>query len=229
MKYILTIMTLFTFSFCYTQVVDFSDGMVTYEDEEIKTIDVLLNPKVETIKDKFDDWMDDNYEVNLDGKKLLFFNKEYMSANGVNVPQISSKKIDLLVKVDESNNENTLLQVFASFGYDNWITEEDHPYEYAALRGIVIDFVQDYLPEYYFNKIQDTEEEIAKIKDKKEKLSEDMADNDEEITKLLKENRDLMDKIKSNQDRLKKAKQKLNTRNSEYKTIKKKISDIKEK
>jgi len=226
MKYILTLLTVVTFSFANAQQVDFSDGSINYNDEEVQTIDVKLDPKVGTIKDKFGDWMDENYDVNLDGKKLLFFNKEYMTANGVVVPQISSNQIDIKVKVDESQDGLTLLNVFASFGYNNWIDEEDHPYEYAALRGIVLDFVQDYLPEYYFNKIQDTTDKIAEIKDDKAKLEKDMANNDEEISKLLEENRELMDKIKSNQERLKSAKQKLSLRNQDYKTIKKKVSNI---
>ena len=217
---------IFTFASLNAQEVIFSDGSIMYEDEEVHTINVLLNPKVKTIKDKFGDWMDDNYEVNLDGKKLLFFNKEFMTANGVVIPQISERKIDLKVKVDESTGDKTLLNVFASFGYNNWITEENHPYEYAALRGIVLDFVQDYLPEYYFKKIKATEKEIAEIKDNKDKLEKSVADNKDEINKLMEENKELMEKIKTNQNNLKDAKQKLNSRNDDYKIIKKKVQEI---
>jgi len=196
MKYL--VLTFFAFiSLSATgQKLSYNDGTIDYEGSTVQTIDVTLNPKVSTIKDKFEDWMDNNYDVDLDDKKLLFFSKDYMTANGVVIPQISQNKIDLKVKVDETNAGFTRLNVFASFGYDNWITEEEHPYEYAALRGIVYDFVSEYLPEYYLDRVKESEKNIANLSEKRNDMQEEVKDNQKEIEELKKDNEKLMKKLK---------------------------------
>jgi hypothetical protein len=155
------------------QNLSYSSGTTEVEGEIVKTINVKLDPKPETVKGSFENWMEDNYDVDLDGKRLLFFDKKVMSAKGVVIPAISSRRIDLNVRVDESNEDFTTLQVYASFGYNNWITPMDYPYEYAALEGIVYEYISDYLPEYYLNRIEDTKEQLADLKEDKEELNED--------------------------------------------------------
>jgi len=224
MKYISTILTLLIAFSLTAQKVSYHEGNIEYEDEQIQTIEVRLTPNVSTIKDKFSDWMNDHYDVNLDGKKLLFFNKEFMTAEGVIIPQISPRKLDLRVKIDESKKDNTILQVFASYGYNNWITQEAHPYAYDALRGIVIDFISDYLPEYYYERVEESKENIDDIEDDQEDIEKDMADNKEEIEELMKKNDELRFELEENRTKLKKANQKLNTRQNEYQSIKKTVS-----
>ena len=207
------------------QKLDYADGTIMYEDEKINTIDVTLDPKVSTIKDKFEDWMDDNYDVDLDGTKLLFFDADYMSANGVVIPEISDRKIDLKVKVDETTAGMTKLNMFASFGYDNWITEDKHPEEYAALRSIVNEFVRDYLPEYYLDQVEDAEEKVDDLKEDRDDLNDDMQDNEEKIKKLEAENRELTKKLKENQKLIDQSKSRLKAKNKDYKSIKSRVSD----
>lgn len=141
MKYISLILTLLISTSLISQEVDYKDGKIMFDNEELETIEVKLTPNVATIRDKFSEWMNDHYDVNLDGKKLIFFKKDFMTAEGIIIPQISPRKIDLRIKVDETENGITTLHVFASYGYNNWITRENHPYAYDALRGIVYDFV----------------------------------------------------------------------------------------
>lgn len=208
------------------QKVKYKDGNIMYDGEKLKTIEVKLTPNVSTVKDKFSDWMNDHYDVCLDGKKMLFFDKEFMTAEGVVIPQISSRKIDLRVKVDEIK-ENTILHVFASYGYNNWITPNEHPYAYDALKGIVYDFVSDYLPEYYYERVEESQENIANIKDDKKDIEGDITSNKKEIEELLKRNDDLRRELEQNKSELKKANIKLDTRENEYKKIKKRVSGMK--
>jgi len=208
------------------QKLSYSDGSVEFDNSTVRTIDVTLSPKVETIKDKFEDWMDDNYDVDLDDKKLLFFTKDYMTANGVVIPQISQNRIDLKVKVDETNGGNTKLNVFASFGYNNWITEDKHPFEYAALRGIVYDFVSEYLPEYYLDRVKESESTIAKLNDRREDMEDDIKDNEKSIRELREDNKNLMKKIRANELKIKEAKKRLTKQTNEYKEVKKKVTKM---
>jgi len=227
MKYIIaTLFTIITYG-ANAQSLSYFEGMVDYKGESIKTIDVILNPKVNTIKDKFEDWMDDNYDVDLDGKKLLFFNKEYLEANGVVISEVSDRKIDLKVKVDETTKGLTKLNVFASFGYNNWITEERNPSEFEALRGIVYDFVSEYLPEYYLEKVEESNEKLDDLSESRSNLKDEVKENQEDISKLEKENEELMAKLKANQEKIDKWNAKKNKRTKEYKSVRKKVSKIK--
>jgi len=224
MRYIIAILTLLIACSLTAQNVKYLEGNIEYEDENLQTIEVKLTPSVSTIKDKFSDWMNDNYDVNLDGKKLLFFNKKFMTAEGIIIPQISPRKIDLRVRVDESNKGMTTLDVFASYGYNNWITPETHPYAYDALRGIVYDFVSDYLPKYYYEKVEESEKRIDKIQDDGKDLKNDLEDNKNEIDDLLKKNDELRRELEENKTKLKKANENLDKRENEYRKIKKKVA-----
>jgi len=226
MKYISTVIALMIAFSLTAQKVEYQEGQIMYEDEKIQTIEVRLSPTVSTIKDKFSEWMNDKYDVNLDGKKLLFFNKEYMTAEGVVIPQISPRKMDLRVKVDESEKGNTVLHVFAAYGYNNWITPEDHPYAYDSLKGIVYDFVSEYLPEYYYERIEETEENIEDLKADNNDIEKDLAKNKEDIDKILKENEELRLELEENKSKLKKANENLKVRQNEYKKVQKKVSGM---
>jgi hypothetical protein len=207
------------------QSLSYSIGQIEFEEEMVTTIRVKMEPKPETIKDSFEDWMDDKYDVDLDGKSLLFFDKKFMTAKGVTINEISPKKIDLLVKVNESNSENTTLDVFASFGYNNWITPETHLSEFISLENIVSDFIAEYLPQYYLEKMVETEEKLVDLKEDNNELNEQVKDNMEELAELKKENDELITKIRENQKRINNTKNKLSTEKKQFKTIKKKIQN----
>jgi len=226
MKNIITVLLIAIVCSLTAQKVEYGEGKIMYDGEQIQTIDVILNPSVSTIKDKFSDWIDDNFDVNLDGKKLLFFNREFLTAEGVIIPQVSTKKIDLHVKVDETQKGNTILHVFASYGYNNWITSELHSYAYDSLKGIVYDFVSDYLPEYYYERIEQSQENIEDLEEDNEDIEKDLADNKKEIDDILKKNEELRSELEENKSKLKKANERLNTRQNEYQKVKKKVSGM---
>jgi hypothetical protein len=216
-------------SFCNlpAQTLQVNDGHVEYENEKVSTIQIITEPNVTTLKNKFGDWMDDNYGIGLDKKKLLFFNKKFMSAKGVTIKRISSRKIDLIFKIDENNPGKTQIDAFASFGYNNWITPENYPSEYYAFESMIFDFIRDYLPKHYENRIVETKEKLVNLKDKKEALNEEYAENQDDIDDLMQENSGLLEKIKQNSAKINSAKMRLLKRNKELDMVKQKVSNIK--
>jgi len=227
MKYFTLIIALMFGLMSNAQTLHYSDSMIEIDGELVPTIQVNLEPQVSTIRDKFEDWIENNYYIDLDSKKLIFFDKDIMSANGIVIPEISKKQIDLKVKVDETNNDITRLNVYASFGYNNWITPQQYPYEHMALNGLVLDFVRDYLPSYYQKQAKETEERIAELESKDSELQKEIKENNVDIAELRKENAELIERLKKNQDKMKRAESLLKVKNMEYKTIKEKVSDIK--
>lgn len=215
------------FSIGDAQIFYMEPSTIDYEDDKVETIDVVLEPTVDKIRDKFSDWIDDNYDVGLDGKKLLFFDKEYMTAKGVNIPNVSRNKIDLIVKVEETPGGKTRLKTFASYGYDNWITEYDDPYAYSALNEIVEEFVEDYLPDYYAQEIDVTREKIDELRADIADVQESLNDNQERIDKLQDENVELTTTLKRKKQQVKAAEKNMAEEKAKLDKVNDRVSDMK--
>ncbi len=222
LKHILFLL-LFSITSIQAQKLSYQDGTISYEGESVETINVILDPKPDLLENKFEKWMSKNYKVNLKDKTLLFFDKEFMSAKGIVIPEISAKKIDLHVKVDQTRNDYTTLHVFSSLGYNSWITRDDYPYEYAVLNNIVREFISEYLPEYYYEELDEAKELLADLSETREDMSETFEDNLKEIEDLRKENAELMLKLKNNHQRIIKAESDVKIKKRDYKEIKKRI------
>ncbi|MDF1698375.1 MAG: hypothetical protein P1U56_21170 [Saprospiraceae bacterium] len=223
MKYTIIPFLLFFFTSISAQTLSYSIGEIEYKEDVVKTIKITLDPKPETIKDVFEDWMDDYYNVDLDGKKFLFFDKKYLTAKGIVIPEISTRKIDLIVSVDETEMNSTKLDVFASFGYNNWIQPNEHYSEFAALEGIVYQFVADYLPEYYLDKVEDVREELTDLKDNESEMQEELVENKEDLEKLRMENAELLERLRQNQMKINSVQTRLKLNQKAYKSINKRI------
>ncbi len=221
------ILLLFTSITSNSQTLVHHDAMISIDGEMVQTIEIKLDPKKETVKDNFAEWIEDNYSVDLDDRKWLFFDKEFLSAEGVVVPTISNRKIDLKAKVRESEKGITTMNVFASFGYNNWITDRDHPSEFAALRGIVYEFVEEYLPEYYIEQIEDQKDKVKDLTNTQEDYQKDFVDNQKKIEDLRAENEELSMKLRENQRKINMAKYSLKTKNQAYDEIIDRTSDLK--
>lgn len=227
MRYLIAlIFTTFTLT-ANTQMLSYADALVEYDGQMVSTINVTLDPKPEQVRNSFESWMDDNYDVDLNGRTLLFFERDVMKAQGVVIPLVSDRRIDLMVMVDENSDKATNLHVFASFGYDNWITLERYPAEFVALENIVYEYVSTYLPEYYQEKVSEAEEVLIDLKDDRMDLKEEVEENKEEIEELMQENEDLMMKLRDNQKKISLHKSKLNSRSDDYKIMKKRVGSNK--
>lgn len=167
MKNILTQITfsiifLFSYSCVSAQKLSITDGTTTYEDQEHPCIVVQIEPDTKDVKDEMKDWMKDKKDVKLRGFGFLV-NKDVLTATKVNLPEISSNEMDFYAEVLE-NGEVTEMKIFGSFGYNIHISKEKYPAEYRALKNMTLNFLSDYLPKYYQDKIEDTQELLSDLK-----------------------------------------------------------------
>ncbi len=223
MKYIIYTIALFSISIASAQTLDYTDDFISYDDQNIQAVAATLEPDVSTIKDKFEDWMNDNYNVDLDGKKLLFFNKDVMTAENVMIPQVSDRLLQLNVKVDETHRGKTRLYVFAKKSDGVYISEKTDQSAFAGLKGVVHEFIADYLPEYYMDQIEETEEVLDDLADNKQDMENEIRENENDIRDLQSENIKLKRKIEATREDIKESEEDLKTRNKEFKKVKNKI------
>ncbi|MFK7935410.1 MAG: hypothetical protein AB8G22_17985 [Saprospiraceae bacterium] len=218
--------SLFLSSNVTAQRISVGESEMTLNERPQSCVEVTLEPEVKEVKKAFKDFMDDNYDVNLKGIGFLS-NKDVLTAEQVNIPTVSNKTMDLSAKVIEVQDK-TQMCVAGSFGYDIAIDQADYYREYRSLRGIVLDFLDGYLPEYYQNRVDEKAEVVADLKDERQDLNEDIADNEEEIEKLKKENEDLRKELDQTKKDLETQTANLEKRRNSLEEVNKELSRNKE-
>lgn len=168
-----------------------------FNDNVYPSFKVILEPSPDEVKDAWEDFIKDQYDVKMKGNGL-FTNKEVLRAEQVKISSISAKEMDFYTRIVEKDN-STELSVFGSFGYDIPITQNEYPNEYEAMEIITKRFLQSYLPDYYNEWIEETQKHLSDLNEDREDMQKEMKKNKEEIEKLTKRNEELYEELEENQ------------------------------
>lgn len=163
-------------------------GTIKHEKQARECIQITMEPMPKEVKKAWDDYLQDNFDVNLKGIGFLS-NKDMLSAEGVLIPDVSDKKINLYTQVVERGNL-TEMCVFASMGGNNYLSQTSYPLEFNRLQNTVEAFIGNFLPEHYRELVEDTEKNLEDLMKRKKDLADDIAKNREDIAKMEKENRE---------------------------------------
>lgn len=196
MKYIITL-TLFLFANMITsalaQKLIVSDTTIQHDGLERACIIVLMDPDVKTIKGQVQNWLRSEHKVRLKGFGFLA-NADVLTAEKVRLSRISAKQMDFFVRVLQRGDYSEMC-VFASLGYNIHITPEDYPSEYGEMKKLVFDFLDDFLPSWYQEQIEETQKLIEDLQKEQSKLTANIARNDKEIEKLTKQNNGMHEEL----------------------------------
>jgi len=198
-----------------------SDGVTTYNDQSRPCIIIQIEPGTKEVKGELKDWMDDELDVDLKGFGF-WRKKDVLKAEETTIASISPNEMDFYAEVIE-NGDLTEMKIFGSFGYNIHISKENYPNEYRALKEMSINFLSDFLPEYYLDKIEDSQELVNDLANERENLKEDLKDNTEEIAELKEENTELAEKVNMTSSEMKEAATKLKKQEDKLKTINKEL------
>lgn len=222
---------LFLYSNISAQQLMISDGTVNYKKDNRPCIEVNLEPEPKEVKDAFKDWLKDNYDVKLKGFGFLT-NKDVLYAENVSIQEVSDKNLNFYTKVVE-DGEQTKMSVFASYGYDIHINPEKYPRAFRKIEELTDNFVADYLPKFYQNRIKNAEERLSDLQKRQKDLEDNISDNKgdiekmyKEIEELKKENEELIQDLSKNKDNLEKANVTLKSRKEELTKIIEKIDKM---
>lgn len=216
------ITTLLFFGFnTNAQKLKISDGITTYQDQTRPCIIIQIEPNPKEVKGELKDWMDDEQDVNLKGFGF-WRKKDVLKAEEINLPIISPNEMDFYAEVVE-NGDITEMKIFGSFGYNIHISKESYPTEYRAMKEMSINFLSDFLPKYYQDKIEDTQELVSDLANERNDLKEDIEENTEEISELKEENSELAEKVNETSSDMKDAAAKLKIQENKLKNINKEL------
>ncbi len=201
-----------------------SNATIKFEKEQRPCIIVNLDPEPKTLKQAWKNYLKDNYNFKLKGIGFLT-NKDLLSAEAVTIPKISSKAMDFYTNIVEDDNGSEM-KIFARYGYDIYISKKQFPKEYNAIYEIVENFMKTYLPNYYEQRLNDTQKRVKELTKESENLQDEISNNTEDIKKLKKEIEEKQDKLKSNTKDLESAKEKLTKRQEKLERIKSSLNNL---
>lgn len=221
MKILLPILLLLIPFILPAQDLHLSTGEVKHDKEMRTCVEVLLQPKPDEIKEAWEDYLDDEYDVDLKGYGFLA-NKDVLSAEEVDFKTISDKKMDFYTRIVEEK-DMTKMCVYASLGYDIFINPRNFPKEFQAMENITKKFLAYYLPKYYEEQLNNTREKISEFKSDREDMKNEMEDNRKEIEKLSKRNEQLAKEISEKENTIDQTQNLLQTRQENWKAVKNKL------
>jgi len=186
------------------------NATVNIEDKQVPAVKVVMSPAPDKVKDAFRDYINDKHDVKMKGIGFLS-NKDVLTAEAVQIPAITSNNMDFKAKIVE-NGDNTEMYVIGTLGYDINISPDNYRMEYRAMKNITVNFLNEFLPEYYQERVDETQDMLSDLRDDRNDLRDDLADNKEEIADLEKKNRELNAELTSTETKIKEAEMKLDNR-----------------
>lgn len=200
-KLAIVLSTLLVFTTVQAQELSLTETLLKYDKETRPAIQVVLEPEPDELKKVWEDYMKDEFKVKLKGTGL-FSNKDVLSAEEVKISEISSKKLNFYTRIVEKG-ANTEMSVFASLGYDLHIGKDNYPSEFAQIKKITLDFLNQYLPNYYQERLKEAEDQFSSLTKDRDKLEGNIADNSEKIEKLTRENEKMRAELAATEEKLK--------------------------
>ncbi len=184
-----------------SQVYSIKDGSFVNNDMARPCITVEFEPDAKEAGDEWKNFLKKKYDLKLKSDK-----KDDLIAEACVFPAISSRTMDLITRFEKNKETNTTkMHVFVSFGYDMYVSKNEHPTEYNALMGIVKEFSVEFLRKHYSDKLKDMNDDLLQTEKEKEKTiknNEDLANtiekNKQTIIDLTKQNEEHVVSIENN-------------------------------
>lgn len=201
-----------------------TQGTITHNDKSRPCLSVNLDPEPKTLKKAWKNYLKDNYDFKLKGIGFLS-NKDLLSAEEVVVLKISDKAMDFYTEIVE-DEMGSQMKVFASHGYDLYISPTETPREFEALKTILTTFLETYIPNYYEELVEDSEDVVKDLTKDKEKLNKSIAKDKKNIDKMTSKIEKLTQEITDNKLELIKVEEKLSNRTIKLEKYKAKLQNV---
>jgi len=197
---------------------------IEHNDKNRPCLKAVVRPMPKTLKKAWQDYLKDSYDFKIKGIGFLT-NKDLLTAEKVTVNEISPKAMDFYTKIVE-HEDGSEMSVFASHGYDIYISKEKLPSEFAAMKGIFQEFLQNFLPQYHQELIKDTQKKIKGLEGDRKSMEKQIRKDKRKIEKLNKEIDKINEALISNKSELRQIEQLLRSRKNELKRVQETLDNM---
>ena len=173
-----------------------TDAPVEMDGKAYTGVSVLLDASPDRVKDALEDWADDTYEIDFDyAGTFPFRDKDFLVAEAANAPLVSTNPVTLRAKI-VGEGEGSRMTLFSTLGNDVAILPTGtYANEYRGLRTFADEFLEDFVPEYYRERVANVNATIDELNEDIADFRDEIADNEAKIEELRRENVELRNNI----------------------------------
>ena len=173
------------------------DATVTMDDNTYSGVTVMLAAEPDEVRDALEDYADDAYGVDFDYKGgIIGRDEEYLiTKEAYDLPGFGDRPVYLRARIVESGDGSEMTLFGAYEGNVAIEPEGRYADAFVAVREMTDDFLEDFVPSYYRERVGEVEANIEDLEDDIEKFNDKIADNEDEIENLKQENEELRNNI----------------------------------
>lgn len=212
---------LITATVLQAQTLKISNKTIIHDSKERNAVKVLIAPEAKSVKKSFKDFMDDKYDIDIEGIGFLK-NKDVLYTEPRVISPISTKVMRLYTKVVEEGGQ-TAMYVFGQLGYNEQITPYEYYTEFGAMKNLTVDFLNELLPDYYKDIVEDQRDAISDLEKDRDDMRKKMSKNKDKIAELQKENEELEQKLVQNKTKLEEGVETLSEKKATLKKVNTKL------
>lgn len=201
-----------------------TDATIQHDGKSRPCLFAEVDPESKTLKDEWNDFLKDNYDLKLKGIGFLS-NKDLMSRKETVVEAISPNTLNFYTEIVESESGSEM-RVFVSFGYEIYVDKASLPNEYKAVREMMTTFLNTYVPNYYIEIIAGTEDVLNDLTKDQKKLKKSISKDSEKAAKLSEKIESLKEDVEENKSELEEVETKLSKRQEKLTIYKTKLNSV---
>jgi hypothetical protein len=157
------------------QLYDVRTGNVSFERKEREALKVQVDGTAQWTRDYWQAWLKDNYNIRLKGDGTFGVGKkELLVAKQTPVSSVSGKLLDLYSSVIAPADTVAELAVWATLGGNSFLTSDQTPSEFAALRTMVQSFAAAARVKAYKDQLVEAEKQVKEVEKEREKLEKNI-------------------------------------------------------
>ena len=207
-----------------TAALQLNDADLEVDGRPYRGTSVLLAAEPDRGKDALEDWADDEYDVDFDYKgSFPLRDKDYLVADDVRLALLGDAPSKLVARVVESG-EGTMVTMYSTDLNDAGYTTTSNAAAYNGTRMFLDRFLEDFVPEYYRERVATVESTIEELREDVDDFREQIRDNEAEIEELRAENVELEQNIETARLKLEEAGVKLDDREDELRDAVRKVN-----
>lgn len=157
------------------QLYEVRTGSISFERKEQEALKVQVDGTAQWTRDYWQAWLKDTYNIRLKGDGTFGVGKkDLLVAKQTPVSSVSGKLLDLYSTVTAPADTVAELAVWATLGGNSFLTADQTPSEYAALRTIVQSFAAAARVKAYKDQLTEAEKQVKEIEKEREKLEKEV-------------------------------------------------------
>ena len=173
-----------------------ADAPVTMDDMSYTGVSVLLAAAPDRVKGALEKWADDTYDIDFDYKgSFPTRDKDFLVAEDAMAPMVSREAVRVYAKVVEEGGGSRMTLFSTDAAGAAFAPTGASAAEYAGLRAFADEFLEDFVPEYYRERVDNVNATIEDLREDIADFRDDIADNEQEIEELREENVELRNNI----------------------------------